>query len=68
MIVFYARCSTAEQNEARQLEDAKQCQAEKVFADKLSGKNTDRPQLKAMLAFVREGDKVICPSLPRSPS
>lgn len=65
MIVFYARCSTAEQNEARQLEDAKQCQAEKVFVDKLSGKNTDRPQLKAMLAFVREGDKVICSDISR---
>lgn len=65
MIVYYARCSTAEQNEARQLEDAKRCQAEKVFVDKMSGKNADRPQLKAMLSFVREGDKVICSDISR---
>lgn len=65
MIVFYARCSTAEQNEARQLEDAKRCQAEKVYIDMMSGKNADRPQLKAMLSFVREGDKVICSDISR---
>ena len=54
MIVFYARCSTIEQNEARQLEDARTCHAEKIFIDKASGKDTNRKQLKAMLSFVRE--------------
>ena len=49
MIVFYARCSTIEQNEARQLEDARTCHAEKIFIDKASGKDTNRKQLKAML-------------------
>lgn len=65
MIVFYARCSTIEQNEARQLEDARTCHAEKIFIDKASGKDTNRKQLKAMLSFVREGDKVICSDISR---
>lgn len=56
MIIFYARCSTAEQNEARQLGDAHACHAEKIYIDKASGKNRDRPQLEAMISFAREGD------------
>lgn len=51
MIIFYARCSTAEQNEARQLGDAHACHAEKIYIDKASGKNRDRPQLEAMISF-----------------
>ena len=42
MIIFYARCSTAEQNEARQLGDAHACHAEKIYIDKASGKNRDQ--------------------------
>ena len=38
---------------------------EKVFIDKMSGKNTDRPQLNAMLDFVREGDAVVVESISR---
>ena len=38
---------------------------EKVFIDKMSGKNTDRPQLKEMLAFVREGDTLVIESFSR---
>ena len=65
MIVFYARCSTANQNIQRQLETAKEVNAEKIFIDKKSGKNTDRPELKAMLNFVREGDQVIVSDISR---
>lgn len=65
MIIFYARCSTAEQNEARQLGDAHACHAEKIYIDKASGKNRDRPQLEAMISFAREGDKVICSDISR---
>ncbi len=43
MIIFYVRCSTAEQNEARQLEDARLHKADRIFIDKASGKNKDRP-------------------------
>ena len=65
MIIFYARCSTAEQNEARQLGDAHACHAEKIYIDKASGKNRDRPQLEAMISFAREGDKVVCSDISR---
>ena len=65
MIIFYVRCSTAEQNEARQLEDARLHKADRVFIDKASGKNKDRPQLAAMLAFAREGDTVVCSDISR---
>ena len=36
-----------------------------MFLDKLSGKNTKRPQLQAMLEYVREGDTVVIESLSR---
>ena len=65
MIIFYVRCSTAEQNEARQLEDARLHKADRIFIDKASGKNKDRPQLTAMLAFAREGDTVVCSDISR---
>lgn len=65
MKVFYARVSTVEQNEARQLALAESIGAEKVFLDKQSGKNTDRPGLKEMLAFVREGDTLMVESISR---
>ena len=58
MKVFYARVSTQEQNEARQIEAAKTAECEKVFLDKASGKNADRKELKKMLEFVRQGDVV----------
>ena len=58
MRVAYVRVSTEEQNEARQIEALKQHDIEKWFTEKISGKNTERPQLKAMLDFVREGDTV----------
>lgn len=59
MKVGYIRVSTAEQHEARQLEALEKLGVEKYFSEKISGKNTDRPQLQAMLDFVREGDVVI---------
>lgn len=49
----YKRVSSTEQNTARQLEGIL---FDKVFEDKLSGKNVDRPALKECLEFVREGD------------
>ena len=66
MKVMYIRCSTIEQNESAQIELSKQIGAEKVFIDKASGKTTDnRPQLKAMLDYVREGDIVYCRDISR---
>ncbi|WP_300447570.1 recombinase family protein [uncultured Helicobacter sp.] len=66
MIVAYVRVSTILQNEARQLELIKQEQCDKVFIEKLSGsKAENRPQLNAMLDYVREGDTIICHSIDR---
>ncbi len=65
MKVFYIRCSTEEQNEARQVEMAEQFGAEKVFADKKSGKNIQRSEFKRMLDYVREGDIVGTESISR---
>ena len=58
MRVAYVRVSTVEQNEARQLEALKKHGIEKWFTEKVSGKDTNRPQLQAMLDYVREGDTV----------
>ena len=58
MNVAYVRVSTVEQNEARQIEALQKHHIDKCFTEKISGKNTERPQLQALLDFVREGDKV----------
>lgn len=38
---------------------------DQVFIDRMSGKNTDRPELKRMMTFVRGGDTVIVESISR---
>lgn len=65
--IGYARVSTMEQNETRQLHSFEGYteKIKKVFIDKLSGKNTDRPQLQAMLSYVREGDVVVISDFSR---
>lgn len=63
--IFYARVSTVEQNEGRQIAAAQELKADKIFTDKATGANTNRPQLKAMLAYIREGDTVIVESISR---
>lgn len=65
MKVFYIRCSTEEQNEARQIASAEEVKADKLFIDKASGKNADRKFLKEMMAYVREGDIVYCSDISR---
>ena len=65
MRVGYVRCSTVEQNEARQLKMMEEQGAEKLFIDKASGKNTDRTAFKEMMAFVRTEDIVIVESISR---
>lgn len=65
MKVGYVRCSTAEQNETRQLKMMEEQLVEKIFIDKASGKNLDRSGFLAMMAFVRSGDIVIVESISR---
>lgn len=56
--VAYVRVSTVEQNEARQVEALEKYGIEKWFCEKVSGKSADRPELKKLLEYVREGDVV----------
>lgn len=58
MKVAYVRVSTVEQNESRQIEALKKYDIEKWFIEKVSGKDTNRPKLKEMLDYVREGDSI----------
>lgn len=58
MKIAYVRVSTVEQNEARQIEALKKYGIDKWFTEKVSAKDTNRPQLQAMLEFAREGDTV----------
>lgn len=67
MTYAYWRVSTTEQNEARQLAAFKNCpeQIDRVFGDKLSGKDTNRPQYLEMLSILQPGDLVIIKSIDR---
>lgn len=60
--IGYIRVSSFDQNPGRQLEHV---EVDKVFTDKASGKDTNRPQLDALLSFVREGDTVVVHSMDR---
>lgn len=61
--IGYARVSSKEQNLDRQLQALQG--VSKVFSDKLSGQSIARPQLKAMLEYIREGDIVVVSELDR---
>lgn len=61
-LIGYVRVSTLDQNTERQLEGMT---LDKVFTDKASGKDTDRPQLQAALEYARGGDTLVCHSMDR---
>ena len=65
MLIGYVRVSTVEQNAARQ--EVLMCElgVEKVFVDRASGKDTNRPELNRMLAFARQGDTIVVESISR---
>ena len=65
--ISYIRVSTKEQNTGRQFELLKQkgIRIDKAYEEYVSGKDTNRPQLKAMLDYVREGDTVYIESISR---
>ena len=58
MNIGYVRVSTVEQNEQRQIQALKVHKINRLYIDKSTGKNMERPQLKEMLNYVREGDTV----------
>ncbi len=65
MKIGYVRVSTEEQNEARQVEALNKLGVQKIYIEKKSGKNLDRPVLQEMLDFIREGDTVYVHDLSR---
>lgn len=60
--IGYVRVSSFEQNPERQLDGVA---VNRMFTDKASGKDTQRPQLKELLAFARDGDTVVVHSMDR---
>ena len=65
MKIGYIRVSTIDQNTARQEVMMQELGVDQVFIDRMSGKSTDRPELKKMMGFVRQGDTVIVESISR---
>ncbi len=63
--IGYIRVSTEHQETARQEAIMEQYRVERVFAEKMSGKNANRPELKAMLDYIREGDTLYIESISR---
>lgn len=63
--IGYARVSTIEQNEERQIEAFKESNVDKWFLDKLSGKDTKRPEFQKMIEYVREGDILVVTEFSR---
>lgn len=65
MIFGYARVSTNAQDLATQIGQLEAAGCERILHDKLSGLNTERPQLRKLLAAVSHGDTVIIPATDR---
>ena len=65
MKIGYVRVSSVDQNEERQLVTMKKHEVEKVFIEKMSAKNKERPKLQEMLDYVRDGDTIIVHDLSR---
>lgn len=65
MKIGYIRISSTDQNIARQEALMTELGVDEVFVDKMSGKNTERPELRRMLNYVRHGDVVIVESISR---
>ncbi len=64
MKIGYIRVSTEEQNEARQVEMLKS-ECDKIYIEKASGKDRNRPKLEEMLNYARDGDYIVVESYSR---
>ncbi|MBV4300402.1 recombinase family protein, partial [Parabacteroides distasonis] len=65
MKIGYARVSTKEQHLDMQLEALKAAGCEKIFSEKMTGRQQNRPELDACLNFLREGDTLVVYKLDR---
>lgn len=65
MKIGYARVSTVDQNEARQMEALREEGVEKIYMDKKSGKDFNRPEYQKMIASLKKGDVLVVHSIDR---
>lgn len=65
MIFGYARVSTEEQKLDRQIDQLKQYKVDKIYQEKMTGTKKDRPELKNLLEYAREGDAIVVTDLTR---
>lgn len=65
MLVGYARVSTLDQNPALQIDALKGAGCERIFTEQASGAQRERPQLKAVLEYLRPGDTLVVWKLDR---
>lgn len=65
MKIGYVRVSTADQNEARQIKAMQEDGVEKIYMDKQSGKDFNRPEYKKMISELKQGDILVLHSIDR---
>ena len=65
MKIGYVRVSTVEQNEARQIKAMQEDGVEKIYMDKQSGKDFNRPEYKKMISELKKGDVLVLHSIDR---
>jgi DNA invertase Pin-like site-specific DNA recombinase len=65
MLVGYARVSTQDQDPALQLDALRKAGCEKIFTEKASGAQRDRPELEAATGYMRKGDTLVVWKLDR---
>ena len=65
MKIGYARVSTQEQNLDRQIDSLKEAGCERIYSEKVSAVQKERPELSKIFDFIRKGDVIIVCELTR---
>lgn len=65
MKIGYARVSTVDQNEARQMEALREEGVDRIYMDKKSGKDFNRPEYQKMISELHKGDVLVIHSIDR---